>query len=434
MRFDQLPLAEPILRAVAAEGYHTATPIQVQAIPHVLAGSDLLGCAQTGTGKTAAFALPILNRLAAGLPAGRRQRAPRCLVLCPTRELATQISDSFRVYGVHLPLRSAVIFGGVNQRPQVAKLRGGVDIVIATPGRLLDLMNQGHVDLRSIETVVLDEADRMLDMGFIHDIRKITAKLPEKRQTLLFSATMPGEIRSLAATLLHSPVTVQVAAATPAADRVAQSVYFVERADKPDLLADLMRKLGMTRTIVFSRTKHGADKIVRQLDARGVKAEAIHGNKSQNARQRAMDNFRSDRIGVLVATDIAARGIDIDDISHVVNYDLSHEPETYVHRIGRTARAGAEGVAVSFCDRDEMPLLRDIERLLGQPIPVSGETPAFASTGRYVSHNRTSRPQGSRPARQGGGHTGGPRRRPAAVAAAGVGGARRSRRQNRRRA
>ena len=379
MNFADLRLIEPLLRAVSTAGYTVATPIQAKAIPHALEGRDVLGCAQTGTGKTAAFALPILQRLSKETidrAPGAHPKA-RCLILSPTRELATQISDDFRAYGKFLHLRQTVIFGGVNQNPQVDNLRRGIDIIIATPGRLLDLMTQGHVDLRSIEVLVLDEADRMLDMGFIHDIRKIVARVPQNRQTMLFSATMPSEIRHLADSLLRNPVNVQVAAVSSTADNIEESVYFVEKGNKPLLLAHLVNELPMTRAIVFTRTKHGADRVVRHLHARGIHAEAIHGNKSQNARQRALDNFKRNRIPVLVATDIASRGIDVDGVTHVVNYDLTHEPETYVHRIGRTARAGASGAAVSFCDHDEKSNLRAIEKLIKRSIPVKNNHPEY---------------------------------------------------------
>ncbi len=373
MMFTDLGLAEPILRAIAAEEYETATPIQAQAIPHVLEGRDVLGCAQTGTGKTAAFALPILHRLSQNKPTGRN--LPRALVLAPTRELATQISDSFRTYGRHLRISGTTIFGGVGQMPQVKNLRRGVDVVVATPGRLLDLMNQGHVNLSALEVLVLDEADRMLDMGFIHDIRKIVAATPAERQTLLFSATMPTEIRQLAQSLLSDPVSVQVKAPTVTVDRINQSVYFVGKSDKPRLLAELVTSLGVSRGIVFTRTKHGADRLVRQLHQAGIKAVAIHGNKTQNARQQALDQFQRGKVGLLVATDIASRGIDVDGITHVVNYDLTHEPETYVHRIGRTARAGASGAALSFCDEEEVGNLRAIERMIRRSIAVVSDHP-----------------------------------------------------------
>ncbi len=376
MLFADLGLREPILRAVINEGYTAATPVQAEAIPHVLAGRDVLACAQTGTGKTAAFALPILDRLASRRHAGTSgPRKSRCLVLCPTRELAVQIEQSFRTYGKNVGLSSATIFGGVGQRPQVEALRRGVEILIATPGRLLDLIEQGCADLRGIEVLVLDEADRMLDMGFINDIRKIITKLGAARQTLLFSATMPREIRALASAILRDPITVQVAPTVTTAEGIDESVYFVERHDKPALLAHLVDHLSMARAIVFTRTKHGADRVVRQLHTRGIRAEAIHGNKTQNARQRAMQNFRDNKTTLLIATDIASRGIDVDGITHVVNYDLTHEPETYVHRIGRTARAGASGAAVTFCDRDEVPNLRAVEKLIRRSIPVKGDRP-----------------------------------------------------------
>jgi ATP-dependent RNA helicase RhlE len=376
MRFEELGLSEPILRAVIAEGYTTPTPIQVKAIPHVLEGRDVLGCAQTGTGKTAAFALPILQRLGhARLQDHRRIPPIRVLILAPTRELAAQIGDSFRTYGRNTPLRQTVVFGGVSQIPQARALQDGVDILVATPGRLLDLMQQGLVDLRHVEVLVLDEADRMLDMGFIRDIRKIVAKVPTQRQTLLFSATMPAEIRELANAILRRPVSVQIAAASIAADTVEQSVYFVEKTSKPAMLEYFLSNNAITRVLVFTRTKHGADRVARHLSRAGICAEAVHGNKSQNARTRAMTRFKSSAPPVLVATDIAARGLDIDEISHVINYDVPNEPETYVHRIGRTGRAGASGLAVSFCDSQERPYLKDIERLIRRPIPVSPDKP-----------------------------------------------------------
>ncbi len=350
-----------------------------------------MGCAQTGTGKTAAFALPVLHRLFAA-PAGEAGRI-RCLVLCPTRELATQIAGSFTTYGRHLPLRNTVIFGGVNQNPQVRALRRGVDILVATPGRLLDLMKQGHVDLRSVEVLVLDEADRMLDMGFINDIRKIIRKVPAERQTLLFSATIPNEIQQLASSMLKEPVTVRVTPEVATVDLVEEAVYFVEKRNKPFLLAHLVDNLPMIRAIVFTRTKHGADKVVRHLHKCDIRAEAIHGNKSQNNRDRTLDNFRNNKTPVLVATDIASRGLDVDGVTHVVNYDLTHEPETYVHRIGRTARAGASGTAIAFCDRDEMSNLRAIERLLRRQIPVCDDHP------EYPAASQTSESQGQAPRR-----------------------------------
>jgi ATP-dependent RNA helicase RhlE len=355
-------------RAVAGEGYVEPTPIQVHAIPHVLAGRDLLGLAQTGTGKTAAFALPILQRLARKAPGGR-QRPIRCLVLTPTRELAAQIQDSFQTYGKHLPLTSFVIFGGVGMEAQRQALRTGMDILVATPGRLLDLAGQGLVELASLEVFVLDEADRMLDMGFIHDVRKVIRLLPRQRQTLFFSATMPREAQELADQLLKHPETVAVTPPATTVERVDQEVYFVEKADKRALLVDVLRDAAMRRVLVFSRTKHGANRIAEHLVKAGVGADAIHGNKSQNARERALASFKSGKTRVLVATDIAARGIDIDDVTHVVNFDVPEVPETYVHRIGRTARAGAAGMALSFCEVDERVDWRNIEKLIRQDIP-----------------------------------------------------------------
>ncbi len=370
MRFEELKLIDPLLRAVHAEGYTEPTPIQAQAIPHVLEGKDLLGCAQTGTGKTAAFALPILQRLAA-VP--RHDRAIRVLVLAPTRELATQIGESFRVYGSNTGLKQTVIFGGVGQNPQVDAVRRGVDILVATPGRLLDLMGQGFVKLDRIEVLVLDEADRMLDMGFIHDVRRIINAVPRKRQTLLFSATMPPEIQQLANNILINPVSVAVTPVASTVEMIQQSVYFVEKQDKAALLEDLLRDKIVKRVLVFTRTKHGANKVVKQLANARIIAEAIHGNKSQTARERALANFKSGATRVLVATDIAARGIDVENITHVINYDLPNEPETYVHRIGRTARAGASGFAWSFCDTEEREYLRDIERLIRLHVPVADQ-------------------------------------------------------------
>ncbi len=388
MTFSDLRLIEPIVRAVAAEGYAAPTPIQSQAIPAVLAGRDVLGCARTGTGKTAAFALPILQLLAASAPShsggqqnrgrgshGQRghgpTRRPRCLILCPTRELASQIGESFSVYGRHLQIRNTVIFGGVGQHHQVRALRAGVDVLVATPGRLIDLMQQGFIDLGAIEIFVLDEADRMLDMGFIHDIRRIIERVPGKRQSLLFSATMPGEIRRLADTMLSEPVFIEADPVASTGAAVTQSVYHVMKSNKPALLERLLRDSAMERTLVFTRTKHGADKVVRSLQRGGIDAVAIHGNKSQNARTHALNGFKSGRSSVLVATDIASRGIDVDEITHVVNFDIPNLPESYVHRIGRTARAGASGSAVSFCDSEEIGDLRAIERLIKQPLDVN---------------------------------------------------------------
>ncbi len=384
MSFGELNLSEALLRAVRGAGYESATPIQTQAIPHLLTGRDLVGCAQTGTGKTAAFALPTLQLLAART--GREnvvrhgnsrsdgphsRRRIRCLVLAPTRELASQIGESFRTYGRHTNLRSTVIYGGVGQNPQVKALQHGVDIVVATPGRLLDLMNQGYVNLSHVEILILDEADQMFDMGFIHDLKRIVSRVPRERQTLLFSATMPPPIREMAQHWLRNPVSVQVAPQSTTADRVAQSVYFVDRRNKPQLLAQCLKEHGVFRTLVFTRTKHGADKLVKHLIQDGIRSAAIHGNKSQNARRRALEDFKSGKLPVLVATDIAARGLDIDDVSHVFNYDLPMTPALYVHRIGRTARAGAEGIAITLCDGDERSMLREIERLTRQRVPVA---------------------------------------------------------------
>jgi ATP-dependent RNA helicase RhlE len=354
---------------VAEAGYAEPTPIQQQAIPLLLAGRDVLGCAQTGTGKTAAFALPILQRLA-GTPAPPGPRRLRALVLTPTRELAAQIGDSFTTYGRHLPLGCLVIFGGVNENPQIAALRRGTDILVATPGRLLDLHGRGYVDLRAIEVFVLDEADRMLDMGFIHDVQRVIRQLPRRRQNLLFSATLPRAITDLAGAFLHDPARVEVTPPATTVDRIAQSVIFVAKADKPRLLAVLLRRPDFTRAIVFTRTKHGANRLAKQLAREAIPALAIHGNKSQAARTRALEGFRQGAIGVLIATDIAARGLDIDDVSHVLNYDLPNVPEVYVHRIGRTARAGAGGEAIAFCDADERAYLRDIERTIGRRLAV----------------------------------------------------------------
>ncbi len=370
MAFSELGLAQPILRAVAGEGYTIPTPIQLQSIPPVLAGRDFLGCAQTGTGKTAAFALPILHRLSAAKRDGRRRI--RVLVLSPTRELAAQIGESFRVYGRHTGLRHTVVFGGVGQQPQVRALQSGVEILVATPGRLCDLMNQGFIDLGSIEVFVLDEADRMLDMGFLPDLRRVIAKLPAARQTLFFSATMPDEIERLANAILRDPVRVRIAPVKATAELISQSVYLVPKDEKPQLLQHYLKTESIIRAIVFTRTKHGADRVTQRLNRAGIQAEAMHGDKSQAARQRTLANFKSSRTPVLVATDVAARGIDVDNVSHVLNYDLPQEPETYLHRIGRTGRAGANGIAVSFCDYDERSQLRAIERLIRKQLEIIG--------------------------------------------------------------
>jgi ATP-dependent RNA helicase RhlE len=362
VNFGDLGLAPPFLRAVKSAGYVTPTPIQLAAIPPALAGKDILGCAQTGTGKTAAFSLPLLQRLDA---TSGDEVALRALVITPTRELATQIGDSLATYGKDVELWHTVIFGGVSALRQIDEMRRGVDVLVATPGRLLDLMQQGVISLDDIQIFVLDEADRMLDMGFLPDVRRIIAKLPKKRQTLFFSATMPDEIRELANTLLTDPVSVAVAPPATTAERIDQRVYFVDKADKPRLLVDVLRDKAIERALVFTRTKHGANRVVKQLDKAGIHSAAIHGNKSQGARERALGGFRDGSVRLLVATDIAARGIDVEGITHVINYDLPNVPETYVHRIGRTARAGAEGIAISFCDVEERAYLADIERLIG---------------------------------------------------------------------
>ena len=372
MTFQDLPLQPAILKAVAEAGYTSPSPIQAGAIPPVLAGRDLLGCAQTGTGKTAAFALPILQNLSAQTP---QRPCIRALILTPTRELALQIGDSFSAYGKHLKLRHTVIFGGVGQQPQVEALRRGVDILIACPGRLNDLIGQRLIDLSGIEIFVLDEADRMLDMGFIHDVKKVIAKLPRRRQTLLFSATMPKEIEELADSLLHDPAVVKVDPVSSTVDRIDQKLYFVEKKQKIELLAYLLQDKSIVNALVFSRTKHGADRIARLLNKAGITAAAIHGNKSQTARVNALEGFKAGKTRVLVATDIAARGIDISELSHVFNYDLPEVPETYVHRIGRTARAGADGVAISFCSTEEREYLAGIEKLNRKEIPVVTDHP-----------------------------------------------------------
>lgn len=430
MTFESLGLSQPILRAVASEGYTTPTPIQLQAIPHVLAGKDLLGCAQTGTGKTAAFALPILHRLTQGgatsgapapaapsssagpqASAAKKQgaRRVRVLVLSPTRELACQIGDSFKTYGRNTSLRHVVVYGGVGQNPQVQALRHGVDILVATPGRLLDLMQQGHVHLNSVEIFVLDEADRMMDMGFLPDVKRIIAKIPTVRQTLFFSATMPEAVEKLSHAILRHPQHVKIAPVKATAELVEQSVFFVPKDQKTKLLASLIDSRQVTRAIVFTRTKHGADRVTLQLTRTGVKAAAIHGNKSQSARQKTLDSFKANRLQILVATDLAARGLDVDGVSHVFNYDLPEEPETYMHRIGRTGRAGAKGLAIAFCDREERKYLRDIERLLNGKVPVEPQLPeGIRSSEAPVPEGAEQERSGKRPFRQSGGQGGKP--------------------------
>jgi ATP-dependent RNA helicase RhlE len=396
MSFRALGLAEPLLRAVADEGYVLPTPIQSASIPHLLAGRDVLGTAQTGTGKTASFALPILHRLLTTQPdqPGRRPII-RALVLTPTRELASQIGDSFHVYGRQTPLRHATIFGGVGQGPQRQALRRGVDILIATPGRLLDLADQGLVDLKGLEVFVVDEADRMLDMGFLPDVRRIVHQLPSTRQTVLFSATMPKPIAALADSLLSNPARVEIAPVAETTELIGQTVCFVRAQDKPRVLVEFIKTRSIERALVFTRTKRGADRVVQELSRSGIRAAAIHGNKSQANRQHALANFKARRTPILIATDIAARGIDVEGISHVLNYDLPHEPETYVHRIGRTGRAGASGSALSFCDQAESVLLKAIERLTQQTLGVEGSLPADAELERQARSDR-SKSNGSR--------------------------------------
>ena len=369
MQFESLQLIEPVLKALKEEGYTNPTPIQSQAIPIVLEGTDLLGCAQTGTGKTAAFAIPILQLLYANKTYEKKKKI-RSLIVTPTRELAIQIGESFSNYGRHTGLTNTVIFGGVSQHQQTQALQRGIDILVATPGRLLDLIGQGYITLKDIEIFVLDEADRMLDMGFIHDVRKILTVLPQKRQSLFFSATMPPEIVKLSHSILTDPAKVEVTPVSSTADTIRQFVYFVDKGNKNALLIDILKDQNIKTALVFTRTKYGADKAAKVLMKHNIKAEAIHGNKSQNARQRALSNFKAQTTRILVATDIAARGIDVDDLQFVINYELPNVPETYVHRIGRTGRAGARGTAFSFCDTEEKAYLKDIEKLIGKKIPV----------------------------------------------------------------
>ena len=390
--FSDLGLAPALVQAVEAEGYKSPTPIQQQAIPPILEGMDLLGCAQTGTGKTAAFALPILQRLSSN---AKSPRMIRSLILAPTRELAIQINDSFKVYGKFSSLRSAVVFGGVGLEPQIRTVRAGVDILVATPGRLLDLVNRGVIKFTNIEILVLDEADRMLDMGFVHDIKKILKLLPNKRQNLLFSATIPKEVQGLIDSILVKPVKVEVTPASTTSERVSQQLFYVARPDKKNLILEILRDQSVTRALVFTRTKYNANKLESWLNQNGISAAAIHGNKSQNARQRALENFRTGDIRILVASDIAARGIDIDDISHVINFEIPNEPETYVHRIGRTGRALAHGKALSLCDHEEIPLIKQIERTTKTRIPVVSD---HAYTANAPNPNQASNGPGQQPA------------------------------------
>ncbi len=384
MLFEELHLIEPLLRALKTEGYTQPTPIQEKAIPVILQKRDLLGCAQTGTGKTAAFALPILQLIPAYDGPKNSPRPISSLILTPTRELAIQIGESFTAYGRHTRLKHTVIFGGVSAFNQISELRRGTDILIATPGRLLDLVSQGEVNLRNIKIFVLDEADRMLDMGFINDVKKIIAKLPAMRQTLFFSATMPTEIAGLANSILTNPVKVEVAPVSSTAEKITQSVYFVDKKDKPALLAHILKDAAISSVLVFTRTKHGADKLVKALMRQNISGDAIHGNKSQNARQRALSNFKNGQIRVLIATDIASRGIDIDELKYVINYELPNIPETYVHRIGRTGRAGLSGTAMSFCDAEEQAFLKDINKLTAQSIPVVEDHPYPMIGGGFI--------------------------------------------------
>lgn len=381
MLFNELQLKEPLLKALQTEGYSNPTPIQQKAIPYILAQRDLLGCAQTGTGKTAAFSIPLLQLLS-GQPS--TSKTIRALILTPTRELAIQIDESIKAYGRFLPLKSLVIFGGVPQKSQTDALRSGIDILVATPGRLLDLISQKYIRLNNVGFFVLDEADRMLDMGFVHDVKKIITLLPLDRQTLLFSATMPEEIRQLASGILKNPAKVEVTPVSSTAETITQSVYHVDKKDKKSLLIHLLKDKSIRTALVFTRTKHGADKVAKDLNRSGIQADAIHGNKSQVARQRALHNFKSQVTRVLVATDIAARGIDVEELSHVINYELPNVAETYVHRIGRTGRAGSTGIALSFCDHEEKPYLQDIHKLISKHIPVVSEHPFHpAPTGKY---------------------------------------------------
>ncbi len=401
MLIEELNLIEPIQKALKSEGYVNATPIQEKAIPSLLKGGDLLGCAQTGTGKTAAFALPILQTLSLDQTKQKGKRPIKALVLAPTRELAIQISDSFKAYGKNLPLKTLVIYGGVSQHPQTKALISGVDILVATPGRLLDLINQKYVSLKNIEHLVLDEADMMLDMGMIQDVKRIVKFIPEKRQTMFFSATMPPEIEKLSSSILNNPMKITITPVSSTVDVIKQELYYVDKGNKINLLIDLLKDESIDSALVFSRTKHGANKIVTSLEKKGFTAQAIHGNKSQNARQLALKNFKDRTTRILVATDIAARGIDIDELSHVINFDLPEVPETYVHRIGRTGRAGSKGIAISFCSFEEKPLIKEIQKLINKTITVVDDhkyplrenfVAPKADSGRRPQTNRPSSP------------------------------------------
>ena len=394
--FADLKLTKPILNALEDAGFETPTPIQEKIFSVAKSGQDIIGIAQTGTGKTAAFAIPMLQLLHKPHANTKGPRPIKALVLTPTRELAIQIEESFKAYGKNLPLKHQVIFGGVGQKAQTDALHKGVDILVATPGRLLDLMGQGFISLKDLEIFVLDEADRMLDMGFIHDVKKVITKLPAKRQTLFFSATMPAEIQKLANTILNAPTKVEVTPVSSTAEKIVQSIYYVAKNDKRTLLNHILQDKEIQTALVFTRTKHGADKVVKDLIKSGIKAEAIHGNKSQNARQRALSNFKDRTTRILVATDIAARGIDVDELTHVINYELPNIPETYVHRIGRTGRAGLSGTAFSFCDAEEKEYLRDIEKLIGLTIPVAEDNP-YAMSWQGLMAKQEDKPKGGKP-------------------------------------
>jgi ATP-dependent RNA helicase RhlE len=391
MTFENLNIIQPILDAIKKENYVEPTPIQEQTIPAILEGRDIIGCAQTGTGKTAAFAIPIIQNIKREQRFSQGKRPILALILSPTRELAIQIGEKLAAYGKFTGLKHAVIYGGVNQHSQVKSLKAGVDIVVATPGRLMDLMNQRFVNLDKLKIFTLDEADRMLDMGFINDVKKIISKIPVNRQTLFFSATMPSAIVELSRSILKNPIKVSVSPVNPSAENITQELYYVEKGNKKALLIHVLEKTSVSSALVFTRTKHGADKIVKAIKRSGMSAEAIHGNKSQNYRQRVLSNFKTKKTTVLVATDIASRGIDIDDLSHVINYEIPNEPETYVHRIGRTGRAGASGIAVSFCDREEQFFVKDINRLINKPIPVVADHPF-----RMTDLTPSTKPQGRR--------------------------------------
>jgi len=394
--FSELNLISPIQKALIAQGYSEPTPIQMQAIPPLLEGSDLLGCAQTGTGKTAAFSIPILQSLSLGQGALKGKRQIKALIVAPTRELAIQIKDCFDAYGANLRLRSLVIFGGVGQTPQTRELEKGIDILVATPGRLLDLINQGYIDLGHVKHFVLDEADQMLDMGMLHDVKKIITYLPKERQTMFFSATMPAEIAVLADTILKHPVKIAITPVFSPIDIIEQEVYFVDKENKTNLLVHLLKDRNYDSVLVFSKTKHGADKIVKELDKKGFASVAIHGNKSQTNRQQALKDFKDRKIRILIATDIAARGLDIQELSHVINYNLPEVPETYIHRIGRTGRAGLGGKAISFCDFEEKPLLKDIQKLIGKTLPVVDDHP-YPLVNEFVIPKAQPVSRGSRP-------------------------------------